>query len=869
MGEVYRARDVRLRREVALKILPQSVCDDPERLLRFEQEAQAAALLTHPNVVAIHDIGRHDGVPYIVTELLNGETLRAQLVAARVADPGARSQGRGLPVRRTIAYAVQIASGLAALHDRGIVHRDLKPENVIVTDDGHVKILDFGLAKVTRAPGLLHSEARTEAAGTQPGAVLGTIGYMAPEQVRGQPADHRADIFAFGAILYEMLCGARAFEAESTADTMTAILKEQPAPLTTTLPELSPALARIVDRCLEKRPGERFQSALDLRFALEGLATPSGTSAAHPMRVRGPRQWLPWAVAGVAVAGMAASAWLAVASYRRPHDLGPVVRFHVVPPGDVAPTTSGVAVSPDGRQLAFTATDASGVPLLWVRALDSLEARSLPGTDGARQPFWSPDSRHIGFFAPGSLIKRVAVDGGPPQTISDGMSVLTTANSGAWNRNGVILFSGMQGPIYRLSAAGGGQATPVTSMERPSEERHLFPCFLPDGQRFLYFVRGATPETSGIYLKSMDAGDARLVLRGTGSNVVYVPTGFILYGRDGVVMAQPFDANRGTTTGDAFSLAERIDQTPETDIAVFSASETGALVYRGASDAALSRLLWFDRTGKASGEVGEPNRYRNPRLSPDYSRVAVEIVDRTGNRDIWVMDVARGIPARFTFDPGRDASPVWSPDGSQIAWQGAASTHVRPSTGAGSARRLRSEPWILDDWLPDATGLLVHSGSPTKVSLLPLVDGGGEVRPVIEGRRITSHARVSPDGRWVAFANADSDRFEIYLQDFPAGAGKWQVSTGGGVQPKWRPDGKELFYLSLDGRLMAVPVTLGAIAEIGKPQVLFQTRVDSTMGQIWHQYDVMPGGQRFLVNTQETVTAPVTVVLNWPALVRR
>jgi dipeptidyl aminopeptidase/acylaminoacyl peptidase len=334
------------------------------------------------------------------------------------------------------------------------------------------------------------------------------------------------------------------------------------------------------------------------------------------------------------------------------------------------------------------------------------------------------------------------------------------------------------------------------------------------------------------------------------------------------VTAQPFDAERGTTTGDAFSLAERIDQVPETAIAVFSASETGVLVYRGASDATLSRLRWFDRAGKPSGEVGEPDRYRNPRLSPDYSRVAVEIVDRTGNRDIWLMDVARGIPARFTFDPGRDASPVWSPDGSEIAWQGAASTNVRPSTGAGSARRLRSESWILDDWLPDASGLLAHSGSPTRVSLLPLVDGGGEVRPVIEGRRITSHARVSPDGRWVAFANADSDRFEIYLQDFPGGAGKWQVSTGGGVQPKWRPDGKELFYLSLDGRLMAVPMTLGALAEIGKPQVLFQTRVDSTMGPIWHQYDVMPGGQRFLVNTQETVTAPVTVVLNWPALVR-
>ena len=784
---------------------------------------------------------------------------------------GQQPSQRRLPARKAVDYALQMVRGLSAAHDKGITHRDLKPENVFLTTDGQLKILDFGLAKLAEpAVASIDAQTPTVGAATGPGVVLGTIGYMSPEQVRGQTADHRSDIFAFGATFYELLSGHRAFDGGSSADTMTAILNEHPPTLSATDPELAPSLSRIVERCLEKSPTARFQSTHDLGFALEGLSTHSGTSMASNVIRRRSVSWLPWVVAAVVTFLLVAVSILATRYYARSDEVLALVRFQIPSPPDAAFTytaiANSIAISADGRHLAFSATNASGTPMIWLRTMDSLDAQPLPGTEDGRQPFWSPDSRFIAFFAAGTL-KKVPVGGGRPQTVSEASLVPT---GGTWNADGVILFSSLSGPIRRVAATG-GQPQPATvhgSDKLSVEEIHSFPHFLPDGKRFLYYIRSPNPETNGIYVKSLDADDARRVMSAS-SNVVYVTQGYVIYARDSVLMAQPFNLDRVETTGEPLTLVERVDQFPESGVAAFSASQTGILMYRATLEAAVSRLRWVDRGGKPLGDVGEARPYRNPRLSPDGKRVAVEIVDESGNRDIWLLDVTRGVPARFTFDQGRDAAPVWSGDGQTIFWQGNNAMYKRSSTGTGPPEAIRNEPWIPDDPMPNASGFLAHPIAPRQIWLFPLAGTRSRTRPVVEGRLITTHARVSPDARWIAFGNTDSGRFEIYLQNFPNPSGRWPVSTDGGIQPKWRRDGKELFYLALDDTLMSVPVTLDALAEIGKPQRLFQTRMEATSGFTWHQYDVTPDGQRFLVNMPEAVTSPLAIVINWPGLLKQ
>jgi Tol biopolymer transport system component len=396
----------------------------------------------------------------------------------------------------------------------------------------------------------------------------------------------------------------------------------------------------------------------------------------------------------------------------------------------------------------------------------------------------------------------------------------------------------------------------------------MYPVFLPDGHHFLYYIRSPSPDRDGIYVKSIDADASRFVVHAS-SNFAFVKPGYLLYARDGALLAQPFDAGRAETTGDPFMVADHVERFAETALAAFSASESGVLVYRTSGDSARSTLVWFDRHGTRLGTIGDTAAYRNPRLSPEGERVAVEMVDSAGNRDIWIIDAARGVPTRFTFDPARDASPVWSNDGRTIGWQGNARLYAKPSTGAGREESLADAPWIPDDWLPDGSGLLCHAASPREIVLLPLRGEDRRMRPVVQSRGIVTHARMSADGRWVAFIDNASGRFEVFVQDFAGGTERWQISTQGGIQPKWRRDGKELFYLAFDGTIMSVSLALGALAEIGKPTPLFQTRIEPATGFVWHQYDVAPDGRRFLVNAPEAVKVPLTVVINWPATVKQ
>jgi Tol biopolymer transport system component len=662
-----------------------------------------------------------------------------------------------------------------------------------------------------------------------------------------------------------MLGGRRAFDGPSNADTMTAILKESPAPLSTADPHVTPGAARIVDRCLEKSPGARFQSAHDLAFALEGLSSrtdPAAAAAPTAGTRRRSSTSVAWTLVAALTAVSIAMAALAVHSYRRPQEPGSVVRFMLTPPGNITFSSGAnfLAVSADGRSVAFAAAGPSGPPMVWIRQVNALDARVLPGTEGARLPFWSPDGRFIAYSAFNSLWK-VEATGGPPQRLSEERTSAITG--GTWGSSDTILYSSLFGPIVQLRASG-GRTVPATTLEKGHEaDVHSFPFFLPDGRRFLYTVRSPNPERSGVYLKSLDSGESRLVARAS-SNVNYVQPGYLVYARDGVLEAQPFDVDRATTTGEPSTIAEQIDQFPESGIAAFSVSDGGLLAYRGGG-AATSRLLWVDRAGNRLGEVGEAARYRNPRLSPDGTRVAVENSDQLGNRDIWLIDVARGVPGRFTFDPGRDSSPVWSPDGTRIAWLNNKTVQLKSSSGSGSIESVSSDFYIPDDWLPDGTALLCHPNAPRQILALSL-GGTHSSKPVVEGRAITTHGRVSPDGRWIAFTSIESGLYEVYVQSMQSPGVRWQISVNGGMQPKWRRDGKEIFYLGMDGALVAVRVNLGALAEIGKPERLFKTVIEPVTGPyVWHEYDVSPDGQRFLVNTPEPQTFPLTIVSNWLA----
>ncbi len=873
MGEVYRARDTQLGRDVAIKVIPSGFAVDKDRLRRFEQEACAAGALNHPNVLIVHDISIHDGAPYVVSELLEGETLRQRISATPLAQ------------RRAIDYALQIANGLAAAHEKGIIHRDLKPDNIFITNDGRLKILDFGLAKLTQGDGnQQQTDIPTRRVDTDPGVVMGTVGYMSPEQLKGHAVDQRSDIFSFGAILYEMLSGQRAFHAASAAETMSAILKEDPPELSDTNKTVSPALERLVNHCLEKNPEARFHSARDLAFALEAISGASSVSGQTlttvvPLSARERlRKQLPWIWTAVLSLALIAALPFAFLYFRRaPTAEVPEAQRFIIPLPEKSQTIDPPLISPDGHRLVYRLNTEDGKELLWVRPLSSLEARPLAGTEGAIQPFWSPDSRSIGFVAAGKL-KRVDLSGGAPQTLCDAPS---NPSGGSWGRDGVIIFSrGTANGLYGVPAAGG---TPVRITEvdgSVNELEHTFPYFLPDGRHFLYLARNAQPENSVIYAATLDSKEKKRLLQAH-SSVAYAPPGYLLFARETTLMAQGFDANSLELKGDAFPVAEQAVRNPVNGRVMFSVSENGVLALR-TGGLAMNQLIWFDRTGKQLSALTPPGTYNAPSLSPDQKRVAVARYDfqAVSAFDIWLIDLERGAQMRFTTDPAGDGYPAWSPDGDRIAFvsirNGFGNLYQKSSNGSGTeesllaSRELKREP----DWSPDGRFILYSQLNATTnedLFLLPL-SGERKPEPFLQTNFIEAHGRFSPNGRWVAYISNETGKFEVYVQSFPAKGDKIPISTEGGGQPQWRADGRELYYYTPDRKLMAVEVSgEGSTFRVGVARPLFEIRVSGIGVERGFPgsgyYTAARDGKRFLV--AGTPEAPerqqIIIVLNWTA----
>jgi eukaryotic-like serine/threonine-protein kinase len=869
MGEVYRAFDTRLGREVALKIVPGSFAQDADRLRRFEQEARAVATLNHPNILAVFDIGQDEGSPFLVSELLDGESLRDML------DRGPLAQ------RKTIEYGVQIAHGLAAAHEKGIVHRDLKPENIFVTKDGRIKILDFGLAKLLQPVGEAENSvllATVTSGPTVAGVVLGTPGYMAPEQVRGQAADARTDIFAFGAVLYEMLSGMRAFRRDTPAETMTAILREDPPEIEDATRPVSPALDRIVRRCLEKSPEQRFQSARDLSFALSALSgtDASGfTKATLAPAVSRRISWQLWAPLAAAMIAIAVVTWLIA---RRPEAPAARMQFAITVPGEV----TNMAISADGKMLAYVSPDEkSGIPMLFVQRIGSATATELPTTEGASYPFWSPEHTAVGFFA-NSRLERISIANGSVQTLAR----VNFARGGTWGSKNVILYTpDPGGPIWRVNADGSGAAavtTPDTGIDS-----HRWPLFLPDGDHFLFlaarFGTAAEDAVSAIYLSSLSGKEfTRLV--SARSNPAYAEGALLYLDEQKALRAVPLDPEKGLVGGEPRVIVDAVGFQPSVYWGAFAVALNGTVIYSATAEAAQSVLTWYDGAGKELGRVGEAGVQANPTLSPDGNRVTVDITDlKSNNTDVWIDELNKGTSTRFTFDPAEETDGVWSRDGKTIAYR---------TVGNGSGVSLKSASGLLPEkvlvkvknamkavdnadsydlipnsWSIDDSQILCALQTNTKESLgsvLVLVPASGdEITQFLPKDSSKTNAQISPDGKWVAYASNESGEWEIYVTTFPSAAGKWQVSRGGGTEPRWRGDGKEIYYIGPTETLMEVPVETGGTLSSGAPAPLFQIRGRAPISSTdLFTYDVTKDGKRFIVNQylKPDHVAPLTIV---------
>ena len=888
MGEVHLALDTRLGRKVAVKLLLAEFTTDAERLRRFEQEARAASALNHPNIITVYEIGEIEGRRFIVTEYVEGETLRRRTAGA---------PQRRIRLSEALEIAAQVAAALQAAHEAGITHRDIKPENVMLRADGLIKVLDFGLAKLSGALAGSQSAA-VESLNTRSGTVMGTASYMSPEQARGEKVDHRADIFSLGVMLYEMLARRRPFEGETASDVMAAILTSEPVTLTEVAPEVPATLWRIVQRCLEKRPGQRFQSAGDLGFALEGLSTSSGTRPKSRLDTpAGPavtgnvntslarkRKRLAWLVAALLL-GMMGFAWTFFTRQ-------PVTDKHSFWASILPPEKSSfeyIAVSPDGRHLAFTASTGGKVQL-WVRAFNSTEARTIAGTQGARLPFWSPDSRFIGFFADGRL-KKIEVIGGPVQTLGDAPHAL----GGAWNRDGVILFGRHPAAgLWRISATGGNPTQVTTRDSSRQEITHTRPTFLPDGRHFLYSITSGNKEIRGVYLESLDKTVKRRRLLDQVTPIKYlaaVPgergsgSGWLVFGRDGELLARPFDTNQLEFTGEPIQISNFPSGKVGSDVIAdadftFSVSDNGVLVFDPGLNRQLRQYRWMNRSGQLLYSLNVPTGRYNTLLSRDEKLFISDRLDpQTSTLDLWLYDISGGNARQFTIDPAIDFFPVWSPNGGHIVWSstrdgGVPNLYQRAANFAGEETPLLKPdyPKFPTDWSWDGRFIIyseLDQELKSDVWVLP-VTGSSKGKPFAEVQTEASEggATLSPDGRWLAYASDVSGQFEVYVQSFPGGGGKRQVSTGGGFGPRWRRDGRELFYYAGDGKLMAAAVRSGESFKTDAAVPLFEFRagINPTLSGAT-PYAVTSDGQRFLINTvvDTEPSVPLTVVVNWAA----
>ncbi len=866
MGEVYRARDTRLDRTVAIKVLPSHVSGDPALRERFEREARTVAALNHPHICTLHDVGHQDGTDFLVMEHLDGETLAARLAKG------------ALPIDQALAIAIQIADALDKAHRAGIVHRDLKPGNIMLTKSG-AKLLDFGLAKIT--PAVVGASGLSMAPTgltpvTMQGTILGTLQYMAPEQIEGQEADARTDIFAFGSVLYEMLTGKKAFEGKTQASLIAAIIGTVPPPVSTRQPVVPREVDRVVKRCLAKDPDDRWQTTADLLAELQWIVESPGQDVAGLPTAHRARERVVW-IALMALL-LAATIALGVRDLRRPLPESAEMRLEITTPPTIDPVS--FAISPDGRLVVFVAT-VNGSTQLYTRSLASTSAQPLANTDGAKYPFWSPDSRSIGFFAD-SKLKRIDIDGGPVQILADAR----VPAGGTWNHEGAILFAPTTiGSIYRVSATGGTPVA-VTHPQSPQQQGHVFPSFLPDGGHFLYFVTGV-PANRGVYLASLQSGETTRLFDAD-TPAIYAQPGYLLFARQGALVAQPFDMNRLAVAGESGPVAGQVALDAYT--AAVSVTTTGMLAYRTGSGLGVTQFVWVDRTGHRLGAAGnsDASNLSSPELAPHDTYIAM---DRTvnGNTDVWVTDLAHGVSTRFTFDPASDGTPIWSPDGQHVIFRslrkGVFDLYQKFASGAGTEELLLAshDTKTPMDVTPDGRLLLyrsVDANNPLSKTgwdllALPLT---GERKPfaVVNTEAEEADGQFSPDGRWLAYASNASGRFEVYVQPFPGPGGKWQVSANGGVQARWRRDGKELFYLALDGMLMSVPLTStpdGQALTPGTPVALFPARLanGTTPSGGRQQYAVASDGKRFLLNMESTdsAAAPITVVLNWARASRR
>jgi eukaryotic-like serine/threonine-protein kinase len=865
MGEVYKARDIRLGREVAVKVLPERLSLSPEARQRFEREARTISQLSHPHICALYDVGHQDGVEYLVMELLEGETLAERL-----------SKGP-LPLEQALRYGTEIADALEKAHRQGIVHRDLKPGNVMLTRAG-VKLLDFGLARAIApaAPADLTSSPTVagEEEITREGVILGTLQYMAPEQLEAKAADARTDIFALGVVLYEMAAGKKAFSGESRASLISSIMSSQPQPISQFQPMSPPTLDRLVRTCLAKDPEERWQSARDVETELAWILEADAPAEVPAAPRAGSRGWMAGAriIAGSVL--LAAAALVLLPRLRGKPDLQ-VIRLEVLPPeGTEFALEEAPRISPDGRELAFVAVDSAGRARLYVRPLDALAARLLPDTDGASMPFWAPDSRSLGFFA-ASKLKAISISGGEPRVLCDA----PVARGGTWSRNGSIVFVPSPPEPPSIISASGGSPKSIELGPMLEVPRHFFPDYLPDGRRYLYLsVVPGDPKKRSINVTVAGSKQSEPVVRSSWSGV-FAPPDFVLFRSDMALMAQRFDTKRLKPLGEPFVVAPEVGLNPITWQALLSVSDNGILAYQSAAGTK-TQLTWLDRNGREIGTVGEPGIYNSLSLSPDDKRVAYDRADpKTGDVDVWLTQTERGVqvPVRFTFASAVSFFPVWYPDGSRVVFStlhGPPQLYQKVTNGAGDEELLlRSDSAkIPTGFSPDGRFLVyavLDPGTEFDLWVLPLF-GDRRPFPYLRTPAAEIGGQISPNGRWMVYASNESGAYEVYVRPFPIAPGKWQISRDGGSQPRWRRDGKELFYISNDRRIMAVDVRADLSAfEAGVPRALFDAHVSNIEGSNpWSQYAVSADGQRFLVNrlVTEGPSSPITVMINWPAV---